>query len=341
MTDLIVGGGAVGTLVAWALATGNRDVVIVRRRHDGAPRPGRVAVMDVAGRRREAPVTEVRHPSDLPATPEVIVFSVKMFDLPEAVESCATWPNTTALTVSNGVGAEEIVGGLRPGGLIAGSVTSSVDMGENGTVSRLNRGGIALAPVRGEVDPLIAALVEAFGAAGLRATRCEDAAAMKWSKLVANLVANATSAILDLSAGEVYADAGGFRIERRQLLEAFGVMRSLRLAPVALPGADVRLLQLGMRLPVQISQPIVRRVVAGARGRKDPSLRLHAGTTSGPSEVTWLNGAVADAAERLGGVAPVNRRLTELVGEILADPERRAWFRGRPDRLVTEIDRPG
>jgi hypothetical protein len=70
-------------------------------------------------------------------------------------------------------------------------------------------------------------------------------------------------------------------------------------------------------------------------------LRVHAGAASGPSEVEWLNGAVAREAERLGGVARVNRRLTELLGEVLADPERRAWFRGRPDRLVAEIDRPG
>lgn len=340
MTDLVVGGGAVGTLLAWALATGGRDVAIVRRRHEGRPLQGRVAVVDPAGRRHEAPVTELRRPSDMSDGPDVVVFSVKMFDLPEAVESCSMWPTAAALTVSNGIGAEETVGGLRDGGLIAGSVTSSVELRADGAVARVNRGGIALAPVRGEVDPLIAALVDALAAAGLRATRCEDAAAMKWSKLVANLVANATSAILDLPAGEVYGSTEAFRIERRQLLEAFGVMRSLRLAPVALPGVDVRLLQAGLRLPGRIGRPIMRHVVAGARG-KDPSLRLHALTGSGPSEVEWLNGAVAREATRLGGAAPVNRRLTELVGEILIDPERRAWFRGRPDRLLAEIDRSG
>jgi 2-dehydropantoate 2-reductase len=341
MTDLVVGGGAVGTLLAWAMAAGGRDVAIVRRRHEGAPAPGVVAVIDQGGRRHEARVTELRQPADLAAPPELIVLAVKMFDLAAAVESCAVWPSAPALTVSNGVGAEEIVGGLRDAGLIAGSVTSSVELGEDGAVERLNRGGIALAPVRGDVGTVVDSLLSAFRAAGLRAMRCEDAAAMKWSKLVANLVGNATSAILDLSAGEVYADRDGFRIERRQLLEAFAVMRLLRLTPVALPGVDVRLLRFGLRLPSRIVQPIIRRVVAGARGRKDPSLRLHAGSGSGPSEVEWLNGVVAREAERLGRKAPVNRSLTELVGEVLADPERRAWFRGRPDRLAAEISPPG
>lgn len=341
MTDLVVGGGAVGTLLAWALATGGRDVAVVRRRHEGPPAPERVVVTDVAGMRREATVTAVRAAADLQEAPEVIVFAVKMFDLPGAVDACAVWPASVALTVANGIGAEAIVLERRGGDLIAGSVTSAVEVLDDGTVARLNRGGVALAPVQGPVGPILEGLLAAFAAAGLRTARCDDAAAMKWSKLVGNLLANATSAILDQSPGEVYADAGAYRVERRMLLEAFAVMRVLDLRPVALPGMDVRLLRLGLRLPDAIGRPVIRRVIAGARGRKDPSLRRHAVAGSGPSEVEWLNGAVDREARRLGRVAPVNRAIADLVAEILADPERRAWFRGRPDRLVAAVDRKG
>ncbi len=340
MTDLVVGGGAVGTLLAWALATGGRDVAIVRRGLDGASRGTRIAVVAPDGGRTDASVTEVGRPSDLAEAPELIVFAVKMFDLALAVTSCDGWPSATALTVSNGIGAEEMVRERRGAGLIAGSVTAAVAMADDGAVVRANRGGIALAPVKGAVDPLVIALAQAFAAAGLRAARCLDPAAMKWSKLVGNLLGNATCAILDQSPGEVYADARTYRLERRQLLEAFAVMRVLGLAPVALPGMDVRLLRLGLRLPDQIGRPIIRQVIAGARGSKDPSLRVHATSGSGPSEVAWLNGAVDIAARRLGRSAPVNRRLAGLVREILVDPDRKAWFRGRPDRLVAEVERP-
>ncbi|MGK2851581.1 MAG: ketopantoate reductase family protein [Candidatus Limnocylindrales bacterium] len=339
MTDLIVGGGAVGTMLAWALAAGGRDVAIVRRRHEGAPAPERVAVTDVTGACREAVVTSVRSPGDLPEAPEVIIFAVKMFDLPGAVDACVVWPAAVALTVANGIGAEAIVLERRGGGLIAGSVTSAVDVLDDGTVARLNRGGVALAPVQWDVGPVVDALLSAFAAAGLRTARCEDAAAMKWSKLVGNLLANATCAILDQSPGEVYADVGAYRVERRMLLEAFGVMRSIGLSPVPLPGMDVRGLRLGLRLPDVIGRPVIRRVIAGARGSKDPSLRRHARLGSGPSEVEWLNGAVDREARRLGRVAPVNRAIADVLAEILVDSERQAWFRGRPDRLVAAIDR--
>ena len=338
MTDLVVGGGAVGTLLAWALGAGGRDVAIVRRRLEGPPRRATVTAVDPDGKAASANVTEIPRPDALAAAPEVIVFAVKAFDLASAAASCAAWPTAPALTVLNGVGAEEIVAEARPdGGLIAGSVTASVELTGERTVARLNRGGVALAPASNGVEELTDALLAAIAKAGLRTGRVSDPAAMKWSKLVANLVGNASSAILDMSPAEIYGHPGAFGLERRQVLEALAVMRRLGLRPVALPGANVPLLAFGVRFPAVIARPIMRRIVGGARGRKDPSLRTHATSGTGPSEVQWLNGAVARVAEGLGGAAHVNRRLTELVEEVLTAPERRAWFKGRPDRLVEAV----
>jgi 2-dehydropantoate 2-reductase len=338
VTDLVVGGGAIGTLLAWALTEGGREVAIVRRGLGSAKGRAEVTVIDRDGARRTASVGELRTPDDLGSPPEVIVFAVKMFDLEAAAASCDVWPSSPSLTVANGVGAEAVVAGLRPRApLIAGSITVSVEPSAERTVRRLNRGGIALAPVAGDAT-VIDGLLAAFDRAGLRTARKADAAAMKWSKLLANLVGNASSAILDLSPAEVYAHPGTFGVERRQLLEALAVMRLLGLAPVALPGADVRWLALAARLPAAISRPILRRIVGGARGGKDPSLRLHVRSGSGPSEVAWLNGAVAREADRLDLRAPINRGLAELVDAVVSDPDRRAWFRGRPDRLVEALE---
>jgi 2-dehydropantoate 2-reductase len=338
VTDLVVGGGAIGTLLAWALSTGGRDVAIVRRGLDGRPRPADAVVVDLDGSRRTAAVTEVGAPGGLRAAPDVIVFAVKMYDLDSAVASCAVWPNAASLTPGNGIGAEEILERLRPNApVVAGSLTVSVDRLADGDVRRLNRGGVGLAAVRGEATALISALADASNRSGIRAATFADWQAMKWSKLVANLVGNASSAILDMAPDAIYASAAGFEVERRQLREALAVMRRLELRAVRLPGADVRLLAAGVRLPAFVSRPILRRVVAAGRGGKDPSLRIAARTESERSEVRWLNGAVAREAERLGGDAPVNRRLTDLVEEILTDDDRRAFLRGRPDRLAQEI----
>ena len=337
MTDLVVGSGAVGSFVAWALAAGGRDVAIVRRRLEGPPRASELTAVDPSGVPLAAAVTEVASPDDLTVEPEVIVIAVKVFDVEDAALSCAAWPSAVALTVSNGVGAEEIVRRIRPGaGLIAGSVTASVEATGERSVTRLNRGGVAVAPAAGETRSRADALTAAFQRAGLRATRIDDARSMKWSKLVANLAGNATSAIVNRPPAEVYGDRRGYEVERRQLREALAVMRRSGLSVVALPGADVRLLDLATRLPSFIARPVLTRVVGGARGGKGPSLLVTAQSGATRSEVEWLNGAVARAATDLGGSAAVNRRLAELVGEVLTDPDRRAWFDGRVDRLAAE-----
>ena len=161
---------------------------------------------------------------------------------------------------------------------------------------------------------------------------------MRWSKLLANLVGNATSAILDLDPGDVFRDPDLFAVESTQLREALAVMDALGLSPTALPGADVRALAAAVRLPSTLVRPIMARVVAMGRGGKSPSLRRHLQLGGGPSEVDWLNGAVADAARRLGQRAPVNTRLAQIVAECSGDAGRWADFRGRPERLLAELD---
>ena len=50
-----------------------------------------------------------------------------------------------------------------------------------------------------------------------------------------------------------------------------------------------------------------------------------------------MNGAVAEAGARVGVATPVNACLARLVDEIAADPARRAWFGGHPERLLAEL----
>jgi 2-dehydropantoate 2-reductase len=161
---------------------------------------------------------------------------------------------------------------------------------------------------------------------------------MKWTKLLANLVGNATSAILDMDPAAIYADPRTFAVERRQLHEAVAVMRGLGLRPTRLPGAAVSLLLRGLALPPVIGRPLVARGVSGARGGKSPSLRLHVrGGGTGPTEARWLNGAVVAAGGDAGVRTPVNEALYGLVEAVALDPDRAAWFAGEPGRLAEAV----
>ena len=338
----VVGPGAVGSFLGAVLAKGGAEVTLLGR---GEAPPERHAL-----RLEEASdvttVTVARGGAESPAsagTPDLVILAVKLFDLERALRAAARWPDVTVLTVQNGVGAEASVAAERRSPLVAGSLTSSV-IPVPGGVRRLRAGGLGLAAVHG-VDPAgLERLAAAFEAGGLATRIHPDPTAMKWSKVVANLVGNATSAILDMDPARIYADRSGFAVERRQLLEARAVIRALGATPVDLPGAAVRPLLLGARLPAWLGRPVLARAIGGARGGKSPSLRLHvrggdgSAPQPGPTEVRWLNGAVAREAARLRVEAPVNAALEVLVEEVAGDEDRAAWFAGRPDRLRAAVE---
>jgi 2-dehydropantoate 2-reductase len=336
----VLGAGAVGTLLGGLLASSGADVVLLDPRV--APDAGdEIVIHEPDGRVVTARIGRAATPAALATAPDLAVLAVKTFDLAAALDDLRAWPATPVLTIQNGVGAEDLVAAARPGvGHVAGSLTAPVERPGALEVRWRGRGGIGLAPVAGPVGVLVDELVHAFSTTGLPARRLGDARAMKWSKLVANLVGNALSALADRDPGEIYADPALFDLERRQLLEALAVMRAQGIRVVALPGANVPLLALGVRLPAPLSRRILARVVGGARAGKSPSLRLHLrGGAPGPSEVAWLNGAVVRAGVLYGVATPVNDALASLVDEATIDPELAASLAADPTRIVDLVAR--
>lgn len=340
-TDVVVvGAGAVGTFVAAVLARGGLRIGLLDRHGPAVPAPDRLAVQGV-----DPFTAEVLRCADAAALgePGAVVLAVKQPDVAGALAAAAPWPRAVLVTLQNGLGAEEAAAAVRPGTrVVAASLTTPVAPVPGG-VARLGRGGLGLAVAApGGADPEAAAvaavLSRAARAGGLRTVVLPHAAAMKWSKLLANLVGNATAALLAADPAAVYADPAGFDLERRQLLETLAVMRRLRLAPAALPGAPVPLLALAAALPAPLGRRVLGAVVGRARGGKLPSLRLDLDAGRGRTEAAWLNGAVAAAAARAGLAAPVNAALAALVEEAAADPAVRADLAGDPRRLRAAVE---
>jgi 2-dehydropantoate 2-reductase len=338
---LVVGAGAVGSFLGSLLGSVGYEVTLVRIFEEASERP--VTLVRPDGTRVSVPVHRVAKTEDAQA-PDLILVAVKMPVLTEALAPTLEWPDVPTVTVENGIGAEELTAEIRSlAPLIAASMTAPIRLASQDEIIWLGRGGIGLAAANPKAEPLVTPLLEDFARAGLRTARLAGARSMKWSKLLANLIANATGAILDMDPADIYADKRLFDVERRQLLETMAVMRELGLRPVALPGAAVPWLARAVRLPEWLGRPILTRIVGGARGGKLPSLRLHiraAGEAPAAeqTEVKWMNGAVAGFGRLNDIPTPINSRLAELVDEVAAHPDRRAWFRHHPERLMAELE---
>ena len=205
--------------------------------------------------------------------------------------------------------------------VIPGTVTSSVGRRAVGISSWSECAGLVLQMVILSRKSWSAE----FNAAGLNAHLSPHPLAMKWSKMLTNLPANASAAILDLTAAEVFAHPGLFRLEMDMLREALAVMKALQLKvadSARVPGAPAGSLgdpPAGFHRP-----PLMKKAVGGGRGGKRPPSTSTCTPAAGKSEVEWLNGAVVRHGRENHVPTPVNQVLTDTLlaltrGEIPLD----------------------
>ncbi len=264
------------------------------------------------------------------------IFALKSFDTEAAIESFMPFRADLPpiLCLQNGVENEaRLADALGEQGVIAGTVTSAIGRRAAGVIflERLRGLGVAAG------HPLSKKLATSLNEAGLNARLFPSAAEMKWSKLLTNLLANATSAILDMTPAEVFAHPGLYRLEIDGLREALRVMAAQSLHVVDLPGTPVRLLALGARLPYFLSKPLMQRSVGEGRGGKMPSFHIDLHSGRGKSEVDYLNGAVVRFGERLGVPTPVNRLLCETLLALNAGRIGIDEYRRKPGKLLERL----
>jgi 2-dehydropantoate 2-reductase len=351
MRILFFGAGAIGTYIGGSLAAAGHAVTFIER-----PQPADVIRARGLRVRRGAEPETIRSFSMVTSPEEALaagpydfgVFALKSFDTGSALEELraaahlppsdtqTSVPVPPLLCFQNGVDNEaEIARSLGADHVIAGTVTTAVGkpgLGE-AVVERRRGVGVALG------HPLSGPIVQALNQARLNARPYPEAAPMKWSKLLTNLIGNATSAILDLPVAGLFADRRLFALEIAVLRECLRVMRAQGLSPVDLPGTPVRALALAVEhLPRAAAQPILARAVGAGRGGKMPSFHIDLHGGRGQTEVRWLNGAVVAHGARLGVAAPVNRVLTDTLEAISAGRLDKEQFRQRPESLLRLIN---
>jgi 2-dehydropantoate 2-reductase len=342
MRFLFFGAGAIGLYVGGSLALAGDDVAFLERPEiaDQVRRDG--LMLDLGRQTRRIPVRDAYgDPAEaLRSGPfDLAVAALKSYDTAAAVEPLKEWKSRLPplLCLQNGVENEAVwETAFGSGGVIAGTVTSAVGRIRVGAVRLERKRGLGVAAGR----PSSAQAVAALNRAGLNARLFPSAPAMKWSKMLTNLIANASSAILAMDPRAVYSDPRLFAVEREMLRECLRVMRAGGIGVTDLPGTPVRWLALAVEsLPNALARPLLARAVGGGRGGKMPSLYLDLQAGRGKSEVGWLNGAVARAGKRLGAPAPVNALLAETLARIIEGAATREEYQNDPEKLIARLPR--
>ena len=331
---LCFGAGAIGTYIGGSLSLAGEAVVFLEQPAVLGELRARGLRLDLrADKRRQTGGPRVLEPSALVFCEsleealqhgpfDAAIYALKSFDIGAALNSMRPLAGRTPPVVcfSNGVENEvELARVLGDGKVIPGTVTTAI--------GRRGPGDIVLERLRGvgilSTHAISRRLIDSANAAHLSARPYGDAAAMKWSKMLTNLIANPTSAILDMTGAEVLDHPGIYRMEIAMLRECLAVMRARGISIVDLPGTPVRALAIAAQLPAWVSKPFLSRAAGAGRGGKMPSFHIDLHSGRGRSEVEYLHGAVVRAGKESGIPTPINAFLTETLvaltrGEIAA-----------------------
>jgi 2-dehydropantoate 2-reductase len=340
MRYLCFGVGAIGTYIGGSLVLGGDEVIFLERPEyvNGLRRNG--ISLDLNGEKHHLKDISVAGTIDeaLMAGPfDVVIFAIKSFDTQKAIEEIKPYHVALPpfLCLQNGVENEVFLSSaLGEAKVIHGTVSSAIGRNGAGDIVLERLRGVGISARHGLSEKILSS----FNHAGLQAKLYDQPVAMKWSKMLTNLLANATSAILNLTPLEIYSQPDLFRLEIRMVKEALKVMRAQNIPVVGLPGTPVNWLARVIEyLPTQISQPLLKKTLGTGRGGKMPSFHIDLYAGRKLSEVEYLNGTVVRAGERLGVRTPVNRVLTQtLIG--LADGRlNKDDFAGQPQKLLSLI----
>lgn len=338
---LCFGMGAIGSYIGGSLANTGCDVVFVERPE--ALKSDRFTNLKIIKPTVEILVEHVEVSTDIgnllaEKKFDVAILAVKAFDTQGLVNSLQGFKTNLPpiLCLQNGVENEQLIEEkLGKGSVIGGSITSAV--------ARIGLGNVKLEKLRGvgieTGSPLAERLLELFNLAGLNARGFPVCADMKWSKMLTNLLVNASAAILNWSPAKILNNPITYRIEVLQLREALAVMKKLGIHVIDLPGTPVKtLVTLLNVLPLNLGRVLIGRALAKGRGAKKPSLHidLQAGRTR--SEVEFLNGAVVRFGEKVGIPTPVNRVLTDILVDLTEGKQDKQKYSNHPEILKKSIE---
>lgn len=343
MRILVYGAGAVGCYLGAHLALAGHTITLLGRERvaHAIHNAGLILRRPVQSHGIRAPHihTETDLRASLESEPDIdlVLLTTKAYDTFAALDDLAVHlkPAKPVISVQNGVGTEDAIRAtLGTENVVIASLTSAVSMEIPGQVIEEKQRGLALASDSAAYPTAISA----FRPTHLNLQTCPDWQTLRWSKLLLNILCNATCAILDMTPQAVLGDPRLFGIEIRALKEALSVLRLKRIRVTNLPGAPAASLQAALSLvPWPLLRPLLRPRLASGRGDKLPSLMTALRRRQSRTEVAWLNGAVAEAARSQNRLAPINHALALLVSDIASGRIAPDLYRNQPDLLVATL----
>ena len=299
----VLGVGAIGSVVAAALATTDVELHLHVRGERGAAQM--LQGVAVSGHRTLSPSAarflfsceELPVDDGLLQGSDLVILACKSSDVPHLAQTATSFLKTggVVLALCNGLGHVEALTRIHgPSAVIAASTTHGAYAEGEGVVWA-GFGGVGFAaPPLGPDAKRLEAVVSLFEAAELNPWIHEDAATLIWEKVVLNLAINPIAALAGLTNGELL-ESGLFNACMMVYREAAQVAAMERVSLADEPAFERRL----RTVLEQTADNTCSMLQDLKKGRK--------------TEISALNQAVVALAEGHGLSVPINQTLASLI----------------------------
>lgn len=293
MSLLIVGTGALATLIAARLSRAGRRVTMLGTWQEGIRALNRegARLVDANGSEGRFPVYATDDPRECAEIKHAIVL-VKAWQTERAagqLRECLA-EDGIALTLQNGLGNRETLArDLGPGRVALGSATIGATLLGPGLAREGGEGMLSI-----ERNQALGPVEEALRSAGFNVQMVEDAQSLVWGKLVINAAINPLTALLRVKNGELLERPSAREVMKALALETAKVAHAEK---IALPFDD----------PVAKAEDVARRTAANSSSMLQDILR------GAPTEIDAICGAVVGIAKKHRIETPANWACWQLV----------------------------
>lgn len=303
MKIAIAGSGAMGCRFGGALCEAGHDVVLLDgwREHVDAINASGLRIDDPQGT-RVVRVPARLFPADDAADLLIVFAKATQTATVAAAAEAAIGPATLVLTLQNGLGNIEVLRSYVPESrLLAGTTTLGTELLGPGHIRALGSGETVLGALGPGSAHHAERTVHALSAAGLPARVADDTLGVIWAKVAFNCVMNSLCAIASIPVSALARYDGFEALASSILAEVAAVARAEgvyvnKAAALGLMKAQFDLAASGSHLASTLQDLM--------NGR--------------PTEVAYLNGAIAARAEEHDIEAPLNALITQLIGLLAA-----------------------
>jgi 2-dehydropantoate 2-reductase len=292
----IVGAGAIGCLFGARLRLAGHDVTLIHRDPSivRAIQKNGVGLREIDGKFTRVRVPARKGPARLLMT-EVLIVAVKAYDTGSVAASYRgrIAPETTILSLQNGLGNIETLRSTIRNDILAGSTTEGAFSLGPGSVVHTGRGLTVIGDPRGAETDTCFRIKIAFNKAGFQTKASSNIRGVLWTKAIVNAAINPLSSLTRLPNGALAKNAVIEEIARRVMDEGISVSHAARIKLVGDP------------------RKLWRRILLSTSANKSSMLQdIERGKMT---EIRQLNGAIFSQGKKTRVRTPVNGILTKLV----------------------------